>query len=1122
MIQTISIATEIDRILLERGYTHKIIIESDFSVIVHYVQNDDDDYAFQNENKESLRKDIFARYNQGKLSLDDYYAELKKIEGSTTKRESYYNIEDYIFKQLHIKHDTYAIEFRAYTQAEYENAESFVASIFQGNTIASMSRYRLNGHFDNNPQKIEGDVPPVVTFYSYKGGMARTTTMISYAIERASQGKRVFIIDCDLEAPGYLNFFDLSEHSQLKSGEINGLVEMVSDIEFLQEYDSSEFDYQNYYLNIVYGNEKYSKYNHILENIFLMPAGNLNENEDSLSSINVNHDYYNDVNETEVSISSVNRQHYLEGLSRINLSNPQVIKDIFTDLFKYLKNVLHIDLILIDSRTGFSDIIFNSIKYFSKHIVAFFGSNNQSIPGLLNLLDEYYNKNNNFGLTLVNSILPQNEDSNFWESRFNDVFIEYRNKLQDNEEKNECCVLPLHRNTDFEKIGIKCEQYDDTSYIETIISKANDDYNNIFDEINDNLFHEEVKQKNIIKDNSVEEINDATAANVSNKFDYLYSASALKLKQNILHELKTTLKKIKSFAEDCDMDERLFYYRDCMNDLFEQDKFLIKGYKGTGKTYLYLALEQPNIRKNLLLRANNKRIRNGLSSLPDSDYISVQVLDTNTVSERKKFFEFGEFISPQSLQNYNFTRFWRLHTWNSLLLENEFQEIRKASRYNNYIQDIVGYSAIELYKKCLSNDNLDLFAAIDEDMTKINNYLKNNNKKMFILYDQLDSRINPLYWNDIVSPLINYWKDYYPTYSNILPKIFVRTDLMHRIQGTNTARLKENIIEIEWSINEIFAYFIKLTMSNDYARKCLEIILTRRIFKYNKSTMFPSDDKLIDNQYQLDNILDASLSPYVYAFFGKKVIDSAGRSWGNPYQYFQNNLCNADKKSTSLRPFINTMDNNAIEDALTDNKKYVTAIIPSTSYTSGKVKEKAANTYFEDLTQDKYSKDLIYFKEFLDLKDGDPYRYKSLNQQLYEDLLKTVFEKYEKQFIVVKNIKDLDSILEANGIIVEKFSREGKYYQFAPLYYYIWSLKSTQFDEKEDSDTKRIGRYTRTLLLDGTYRYYVLNNKHKFVVKYCDDIFKVNQMVSFVLKSEKSYDSDKPFYYATDLKPVEE
>ena len=104
MIQTISIATEIDRILLERGYTHKIIIESDFSVIVHYVQNDDDDYAFQNENKESLRKDIFARYNQGKLSLDDYYAELKKIEGSTTKRESYYNIEDYIFKQLHIKH----------------------------------------------------------------------------------------------------------------------------------------------------------------------------------------------------------------------------------------------------------------------------------------------------------------------------------------------------------------------------------------------------------------------------------------------------------------------------------------------------------------------------------------------------------------------------------------------------------------------------------------------------------------------------------------------------------------------------------------------------------------------------------------------------------------------------------------------------------------------------------------------------------------------------------------------------------------------------------------------------------------------------------------------------------
>ena len=64
---------------------------------------------------------------------------------------------------------------------------------------------------------------PIVTFYSYKGGMGRTTTMIAYAMSLAvndnpAKRKRVVIIDCDLEAPGYLNFFNLSEHNGLRSG----------------------------------------------------------------------------------------------------------------------------------------------------------------------------------------------------------------------------------------------------------------------------------------------------------------------------------------------------------------------------------------------------------------------------------------------------------------------------------------------------------------------------------------------------------------------------------------------------------------------------------------------------------------------------------------------------------------------------------------------------------------------------------------------------------------------------------------------------------------------------------------------------------------------------------------
>lgn len=43
---------------------------------------------------------------------------------------------------------------------------------------------------------------PVVAFYSFKGGMGRTTAAAAYAIQRARAGARVSVVDLDLDAPG--------------------------------------------------------------------------------------------------------------------------------------------------------------------------------------------------------------------------------------------------------------------------------------------------------------------------------------------------------------------------------------------------------------------------------------------------------------------------------------------------------------------------------------------------------------------------------------------------------------------------------------------------------------------------------------------------------------------------------------------------------------------------------------------------------------------------------------------------------------------------------------------------------------------------------------------------------
>ena len=48
-----------------------------------------------------------------------------------------------------------------------------------------------------------------VTFYSYKGGVGRTMALANVAAILAKQGRRVLLIDFDLEAPGLDAFEDL-------------------------------------------------------------------------------------------------------------------------------------------------------------------------------------------------------------------------------------------------------------------------------------------------------------------------------------------------------------------------------------------------------------------------------------------------------------------------------------------------------------------------------------------------------------------------------------------------------------------------------------------------------------------------------------------------------------------------------------------------------------------------------------------------------------------------------------------------------------------------------------------------------------------------------------------------
>src|SRR5205823_883844 len=67
----------------------------------------------------------------------------------------------------------------------------------------------------------------IVTFYSYKGGVGRTVALANIGVLLARRGKRVLLVDCDLEAPGLDRYFRpyITQPQPSKSGMIHLLHE---------------------------------------------------------------------------------------------------------------------------------------------------------------------------------------------------------------------------------------------------------------------------------------------------------------------------------------------------------------------------------------------------------------------------------------------------------------------------------------------------------------------------------------------------------------------------------------------------------------------------------------------------------------------------------------------------------------------------------------------------------------------------------------------------------------------------------------------------------------------------------------------------------------------------------
>lgn len=962
--------------------------------------------------------------------------------------------------------------------------DPFYANMFtnEKDVIDWGPRYRFDSLLKpKNTSSVKGkSKAPVVTFYSYKGGMGRTTTMIAYAISLAVNDndlkkKRVVIIDCDLEAPGYLNFFDLSEHNGLQSGKKNGLVEFLSDAQLTSHPE--DLDINDYIINVGDDNENNFAYNN-LNNIWLIPAGNLNEGYSDLSG-------------------GDDRNDYLEGLAKINLSSVNSVVKYFNILLDRINETIEPDIILLDSRTGFNDIFGTAALYLSSSVVGFFGFSRQTQPGLMNLLREYYKEGNFFSLQLVFSILPEKADDTWVENHKKEVqqYISYVGS----ENKNYPSFFYLHRNSLLEKIGTG-DDLSDSAFVELVKGKKFDDYNALFEKISNQFF---------------KEIPTLT---------YTSNTPAIQLRNVVLKHLKNALVNVSNFAEDTQIKEEQFFYRNCMKELFDPKKFLIQGYKGTGKTYLYKALADKEISANI-------QKWSGTQNQDLLEPIFVNILPTNEASLVFDNIRYGAIDEPE----YYFNTFWQIYTWNALLLRPEFSSIKEQSELSEYIEplDGAGFAKEALLRiDKLINLGVNALVAIDKDMLHLNEYLQKHQKRLFVLYDRLDTCINPLRWNKAVSPLINYWRNNCESFSNITPKVFVRTDLFKQIEGTNTARLENSIIHIEWSIGEVFGFFFKLIFSSENASKAYWAIAEKVGIdpNYIKNTK-ASFAKFPQNQFK-----DLSIAPMkliIEVFFGK-IVKVGVITLGSPWEYFEKELSNADNTAISLRPFINTLNSNAVDKALAKTERYVqNGIISPEIYASKSVREDTTEKYFADLTQDAFSKDLLRFKEVIRTSVGEKYRYKALTEAQFEELISITFDRIVES-PVVKSPDDLKRLIFANGIMAEKITTKGRYYRFAPIYWYSWGLVNSALEKEEKKKASKVVS-TKALEEGQTYTGQVIDVKdyygrirkkvkcanHPYPLEIRDEFFSdyyEDDVVTFTAKKEANRrDSSKSFWYATNI-----
>ena len=887
--------------------------------------------------------------------------------------------------------------------------------------LSSLSRNHVGGNH----------ACPVVTFYSYKGGQGRSTALAAFASYMARQeNKKVFIIDCDIEAPGFTNFFLSSQEEDVVNGD--GFIEYLID----KSAGLAQANQLSRYVREI--DAKFSGGGIIN----VMPAGNLDFRVDTK-------DFLND-----------HLSHYIEGLARIDLNNYEYAVGLLNELLHDIVAEYSPDMILIDSRTGFNDVMGLFTMSLSDIVVGFFRGDSQSLPGL-----KYFISNlairDNIQVFLVNSILPAPRKAakslfNSFKQTVDEITNREMELAMHTSEENANVIselferiqsFPISRREELELVGTPDGDSDD--FLCLAAGDEYPEYNRLFSALSNAI--DSAKSEGKITQEPEVELKTDTHNNIpqassikvielsprSSCVSVINSASAeekeISARQwhnDILNSASETLSNIEFYADQVDVeqkyDEGRFFLRECMKDLFNLDKYLIMGSKGTGKSYLYRALQSPKlvgIIKEYARKSGNYRF--------------LDAVNRNSCILRVK--KFGE-TSHLFKQN-----FWMVYSW--MTIAHAINDIAPGFEPNPKLTvfDIKDDNAtLARFNDILNNDEEILL--FEDEYRRLDEYLLENEKPgdrvfLTVLYDQLDEIVEPEQWSEWIPELMELWR--FKRFNRIFGKLFLRRDLFRKMRGlTNINDIENQSINIEWKREEVYSFFFKTVLTADIIDKFWGLWYIKRPEDQQRLKELRKHYKAEENKFKLD---DYYLNPLVSTFFGKTVRTDTIKNLGDSYYWLYDNLKNADD-TISLRPFIDLIAESITEWKTDRDREQIERLTPDAIlspyyYTNKRIRSSSVSRHIDDFVKEIGNKPIDYVIDFF--TNADPkFKYLRLPKRTFEEALRLTLQNTNDKTVESMTIEALTDLMVANGIISKETYRYGDFYKFAHLYQYKLGLRS--------------------------------------------------------------------------------